>query len=89
MGEGYAIEPQNGEIYSPLDGKVVFISDSKHAIGIEDKNGVEVLIHMGIDTVEIKEPVFDIKVKENDQAGNMLANMDIEKLKNLAKQLPL
>lgn len=87
MGEGYAIEPQNGEIYSPLDGKVVFISDSKHAIGIEDKNGVEVLIHMGIDTVEIKEPVFDIKVKENDQvkAGNMLANMDIEKIKELGK----
>lgn len=87
MGEGYTIEPQNGEIYSPLDGKVVFISDSKHAIGIEDKNGVEVLIHMGIDTVEIKEPVFDIKVKENDQvkAGNMLANMDIEKIKELGK----
>lgn len=87
MGEGYAFEPSNPNIYSPIEGTVVFVSDSKHAIGIKDKYGIEVLIHMGIDTVEIKENVFDIKVEVGYKVStnDLIANMNVEKIQYLGK----
>lgn len=48
MGNGHAIEPENGEIFSPVDGKLSVVFPTHHALGIETTNGVEVLLHMGI-----------------------------------------
>ncbi|MCE5090394.1 PTS sugar transporter subunit IIA [Staphylococcus devriesei] len=89
MGEGYAIEPLDGKIYSPINGKVTFISDSKHAIGIEDENGIEILVHMGIDTVELKEEVFNIQVKQEEEVrvGQFLAQMNIDAIRNSMKEI--
>lgn len=89
MGEGYAIEPLDGKIYSPINGKVTFISDSKHAIGIEDENGIEILVHMGIDTVELKEEVFNIQVKQGEEVrvGQFLAQMNIDAIRNSMKEI--
>ncbi|PTE69553.1 PTS beta-glucoside transporter subunit EIIBCA [Staphylococcus devriesei] len=89
MGEGYAIEPLDGKIYSPINGKVTFISDSKHAIGIEDENGIEILVHMGIDTVELKEEVFNIQVKQEEEVrvGQFLVQMNIDAIRNSMKEI--
>ncbi|MBI5972982.1 PTS beta-glucoside transporter subunit IIBCA [Staphylococcus caledonicus] len=89
MGEGYAIEPLDGKIYSPINDKVTFISDSKHAIGIEDENGIEILVHMGIDTVELKEEVFNIQVKQGEEVrvGQFLAQMNIDAIRNSMKEI--
>lgn len=53
MGDGFAVEPFDNLIVSPADGEVVMIPDSRHAVGIKSKNGVEILIHIGIDTVNL------------------------------------
>lgn len=53
MGDGYAVIPTDGKIYSPVTGKVVSVFPTKHAVGIELPNGVEILLHMGLDTVEL------------------------------------
>lgn len=62
IGDGYAIKSNNGTIYAPVSGEIVTIASTKHAIGIRMDNGIEVLVHMGLDTVEIGESVFDIFV---------------------------
>ena len=71
-----------------MNGKVTLISDSKHAIGIETQDGLEVLVHMGIDTVEIKENVFNVIVAEGNfiQKGQLIAKMDINKIIDIGKQ---
>lgn len=73
LGDGYAIKPINGKIYSPVNGTVTTIFPTKHAIGITTENGLEILIHLGIDTVDLKVKQGD-KVKQDDY----LASMDIE-----------
>ncbi|MEB7724123.1 PTS beta-glucoside transporter subunit IIBCA [Mammaliicoccus fleurettii] len=88
MGEGFGIIPHSEDVYSPVNGKVTLISDSKHAIGIETQDGLEVLVHMGIDTVEIKENVFNVIVAEGNfiQKGQLIAKMDINKIIDIGKQ---
>lgn len=54
MGEGFGVEPTSNQIVAPASGRIVLIADTKHAIGIRTDSGVEILIHMGIDTVELK-----------------------------------
>ena len=66
LGDGIAINPSNGEIISPVDGQVVMIQDSLHAIGIQSEDGIEILIHVGLDTVELKGEGFVKKVNIND-----------------------
>ncbi|WP_445266948.1 PTS sugar transporter subunit IIA, partial [Staphylococcus aureus] len=53
MGDGYAVVPENGEIYAPIEGEVLSVFQTKHAIGLKMTNGLEILLHMGIDTVEL------------------------------------
>ncbi|MFI3132167.1 PTS beta-glucoside transporter subunit IIBCA [Mammaliicoccus sciuri] len=88
MGEGFGIIPNTDEVYAPVNGKVTLISDSKHALGFETEDNLEILVHMGIDTVEIKEDVFNVLVKEGDivQEGQLIAKMDINRILELGKQ---
>lgn len=88
MGEGFGIIPNTDEVYAPVNAKVTLISDSKHAIGFETEDKLELLVHMGIDTVEIKEDVFNVLVKEGDivQEGQLIAKMDINRILELGKQ---
>ncbi|MBN6853457.1 MULTISPECIES: beta-glucoside-specific PTS transporter subunit IIABC [Staphylococcus] len=66
MGKGIAIQPIENEIKSPVVGKVSMIAASKHAIGITSNNGIEILIHVGLDTVNLKGNGFEVLTKEND-----------------------
>lgn len=79
VGDGVAIEPANGEIVSPIDGEIVQIPDSKHAIGLKDKNGIEILIHIGLETVSLNGHGFTSKVVEGDtvKVGDPLMVMDL------------
>ncbi|AKU79349.1 PTS sugar transporter subunit IIA [Spiroplasma turonicum] len=87
LGDGLAIIPSNGSFYAPIEGKLVTVFPSGHAYGILAKNGVEILLHIGIDTVSLDGEGFDIKVKQNDsvQVGDLLAIVDIE---NVSKKVP-
>ena len=69
LGDGIAINPSNGEIISPIDGRAVMIQDSLHAIGIQSEDGIEILIHVGLDTVELKGEGFVKKVNINDRVN--------------------
>ena len=66
MGEGVAIMPTGGDIVAPIDGTVVLISKTKHAIGIRTKDDTEVLIHVGLETVTLKGEGFTVFVNEGD-----------------------
>ena len=83
MGEGIAIQPEDGKVVSPVDGEVVSLFPTKHAIGIRSKEGIEILIHIGMDTVNLNGKYFKAYVKEHDQVkkGDLLIEMDIAGLK--------
>ncbi|MEY8461853.1 beta-glucoside-specific PTS transporter subunit IIABC [Streptococcus merionis] len=80
MGEGYVIEPHDGKIYAPFDGQVVSLFKTKHAIGLLSDQGAEVLIHVGINTVELEGNYFKAFIKEEDsvQKGQLLLEFDLE-----------
>ena len=80
MGDGYAVRPSNGKIYAPVAGTVSSIFETKHAIGILTPGGAEVLVHMGLDTVELKGAPFTVKVSEGDAVtvDTLIAEMDLE-----------
>lgn len=65
MGKGIAIEPENDTIYAPFDGVVETIFNTKHAIGLRSHEGVEMIIHIGLETVQLKGEHFDVFVEEN------------------------
>ena len=83
MGKGCAIIPDEGKVYAPFDGKVVGLLDSHHAVGMESDNGVEVLIHVGMDTVKLNGRCFTIHVEEGEQVkkGQLLLEFDIPGIK--------
>lgn len=85
LGDGLAIIPQNGEIYAPVDGEVVMVFDTKHSIGFKSLGGVELLMHIGIDTVNLNGKGFDIFVKENDvvKKGDLIGKVDLEYIKSM------
>ncbi len=76
------VEPENGKVFSPMDGTISQLADTLHAVGIEAE-GVELLIHVGIDTVEMKGDGFKSHVKEGQtvKKGDLLLTMDLEKIK--------
>lgn len=88
MGEGLGIEPTDGKIVSPIKGEVVLVATTKHAIGIKSDTGVELLIHLGIDTVELNGKPFDINIKEGDnvEVGQYLGEMNLDEIKNSGKE---
>jgi PTS system glucose-specific IIA component len=67
MGNGFAVIPTDSKITSPVAGKVLSVFPTKHAVGILLENGIEVLLHMGLDTVELNGAPFETVVKEGDQ----------------------
>lgn len=80
MGDGVVVEPINGNVYAPVNGIVKMIFPTKHAIGIESVDGIEILIHMGIDTVNLNGEGFTMLVSEGDsiQQGQKIAEMDLQ-----------
>ena len=82
LGVCCGIDPEVGKVYSPMDGKISQLADTLHAMGIEAE-GVELLIHVGIDTVEMKGDGFKSHVKEGQtvKKGDLLLTMDLEKIK--------
>ncbi|MEI2367353.1 MULTISPECIES: glucose-specific PTS transporter subunit IIBC [Niallia] len=86
MGDGFAIIPSEGTVVSPVDGKIVNLFPTKHALGILADNGREILIHFGIDTVKLKGEGFETLVSENDQVkqGQPLLKVNLDYIKENA-----
>ncbi|SNU06061.1 PTS system sucrose-specific IIA component, Glc family /PTS system sucrose-specific IIB component, Glc family /PTS system sucrose-specific IIC component, Glc family [Lachnospiraceae bacterium] len=83
LGQGVGVEPEEGVVYAPMDGEISSVADSKHAIGISGENDQELLIHVGVDTVEMKGDGFKTLVEEGDQVkkGQKIMEFDIKKIK--------
>ncbi|WP_312542568.1 beta-glucoside-specific PTS transporter subunit IIABC [Enterococcus sp.] len=82
MGKGVAIDPVDGVLVSPFDGKVTMLFKTKHALGIKSDEGVEILIHVGLDTVKLEGEYFETFVSENDRItkGQKLVSFDKSKI---------
>ncbi|PHL19905.1 PTS sugar transporter subunit IIA, partial [Enterococcus faecium] len=83
MGKGIAIDPEVGELVAPADGEITTIFPTGHAVGITTTDGAEILIHIGMDTVELNGNGYEILVKQGDlvKAGDLLIRFDIEAIK--------
>ena len=83
LGDGVGIKPTEGYVVAPFDGEITSVADSKHAIGLASPSGMELLIHVGVDTVAMNGDGFDPQVAEGDQvkAGQLILNFDIDKIK--------
>ncbi|MCL9992706.1 PTS transporter subunit IIBC [Enterococcus lactis] len=88
MGDGFAVIPATGEVTAPLSGKILSVFPTKHAIGMQTAEGAEVLIHMGLDTVHMSQPAFEILVSEGQEvvAGTTIAQMNLDAIKNEGKE---
>lgn len=86
MGDGIAIDPSEGIVVSPVDGEIIQLFHTKHAIGIRSKTGLEILIHVGLETVSMKGEGFVAHVKEGDKVriGDKLITFDLELVKEKA-----
>lgn len=82
LGNGIAIEPENGEVKAPCDGVITNLVDSKHAVGIKSNDGFDILIHVGIDTVNLKGKFFEYHVQEGQKIkkGDVLITFDMEEI---------
>ncbi|MBD8069915.1 PTS glucose transporter subunit IIA [Bacillus sp. PS06] len=89
MGDGIAIIPSDKQVFSPIDGEVVNVFPTKHAISLRSKSGVELLIHMGLETVELKGEGFQILVQNGAKVskGEPIAEFDYEKVSSLGKEV--
>ncbi|MER2173685.1 MAG: glucose PTS transporter subunit IIA [Carnobacterium sp.] len=87
VGDGYAMKSTSGDIYSPISGKIKSIFPTKHAVGLVTENGLEILVHMGIDTVSLDGEAFDIfvKVGESVTSKTKIAHVNLEKVKQAQK----
>lgn len=88
VGDGYAVEPAENQVVSPVSGVITSLFPTKHAIGIKTQAGLEVLVHMGIDTVELEGKPFELLIKENQSiaAGTPLANMNRKEIISAGKK---
>lgn len=91
MGDGFAVKPATSDVYSPVTGKILSIFATKHAIGYQLDNGLEVLLHMGIDTVELNGEGFTLYVKDGDivKPETKIATIDLDKITTAGKQTDL
>ena len=83
LGDGVAIIPEDGKIYSPVDGTITTITDSLHAYGFETEDGIQMIVHFGLETVNLKGKGFTSRVKVGDKvkAGDLVAEVDLDYLK--------
>lgn len=89
MGEGFAIEMQDGKVVAPFSGEVMVCFPTGHAYGLKSNDGKEILIHIGMDTVELDGKGFDVKVQAGQKIkqGDVLVNVDIDYVKSQGKSL--
>ena len=88
MGDGFAVEPANGNIVSPVAGTVSSIFPTKHALGLVTAEGLEVLVHIGLDTVSLEGKPFDVKVSEGQAvtAGDLLVTADLATIREAGRE---
>ncbi len=88
LGVGYAIEPTDGRFYAPVDGKITSVSKTRHAYTILSSDGIDILVHIGVDTVRMGGKGFTSLVKEGDRvkAGSPIAEVDLAAIR--ARDLP-
>ncbi|WP_350300093.1 PTS sugar transporter subunit IIA [Peribacillus frigoritolerans] len=89
MGDGIAILPEEGLVVSPIDAEVIQVFHTKHALGLRTKHGIELLIHIGLETVNLNGEGFEVHVAEgqNVKAGDKLVTFDIDFLKAKAPSI--
>lgn len=80
LGQGCGIRPTEGKVYAPFDGEIILLADTKHAIGIRSKYGAEVMIHVGLETVELNGQGFEplVRIGEQVSKGQLLMNFDLD-----------
>ena len=83
LGQGVAVLPTEGKIYAPADGEIAMVFDTLHAISMVAENGVEILVHVGLDTVNLKGQGFEAHVKAGDSVkkGDLMLTVDLDFLK--------
>jgi len=87
MGEGFGIQPAASEIYAPIKGTITTIFQTKHAIGLTSPSGSEVLIHIGLDTVELAGEPFEVHVQEGQTVDEqtLLVTADFDRIRKAGK----
>ncbi|WP_316569891.1 PTS glucose transporter subunit IIA [Neobacillus sp. YIM B06451] len=87
MGDGLAVEPTEGVVVSPVEGEIIQVFPTKHAVGIKAANGAEILLHIGLETVSMKGEGFTAHVREGDKvsAGDKLVTFDMAIVTEKAK----
>ncbi|MBQ6524203.1 MAG: PTS glucose transporter subunit IIA, partial [Atopobiaceae bacterium] len=87
MGNGAVVEPTAGEVYSPVNGTVTMLFDTKHAVGLLAEDGTEILIHIGVDTVQLEGKPFEAHVAAGDtvKAGQLLITSDLDAITEAGK----
>lgn len=89
LGDGVAVEPSNGKLFAPCDGKVDMVFDTKHAVNLKSEHGCEILLHIGIDTVKLAGRFFKAHVKSGDtvRRGDLLISFDADGIKRAGYKL--
>ena len=84
LGKGVAILPEEGKVYAPADGEISMMFETHHAVSMVTTDGIELLIHIGLETVALKGEGFEAHVESGDQVkkGDLLLSMDLEKIKS-------
>lgn len=88
VGKGVVIVPSEGKVFAPVDGKISMLAETGHAVGITSKNGTDLLIHVGLDTVELEGKPFTIKVANEAEVkrGDLLIEFNIDEIKAGGKE---
>ena len=88
MGDGFAVEPENGNVYAPVSGIVTSVFPTKHAFGLLTDNGLEVLVHIGLDTVALNGVPFSVKITEGQrvQAGELLVVAELAAIRSAGRE---
>jgi PTS system glucose-specific IIA component len=89
MGEGIAVIPTEGKIHAPVNGTIIQVAPTKHAVGILAEDGTEILIHIGLETVSLKGEGFNVCVQTGDKitVGQILVEVDLEYIRTHAKSI--